>query len=127
MAITTRFVVAEKATRIRRMITENVKTFLRHAERLESHAAAVPARVFMVSPESFTVAEETRADNSYMNSEASVDTDLAMKQFGQLVELISAPVSSATPSIFLRSCSSRPCPSSHSGMSLRSASRRRPA
>ena len=63
------------------------KTYLDRSLPL-AQAPAVPRGVFLVDPVEFFVSEETARDNVYMDTEASVNQDRALRQVRQLAEAL---------------------------------------
>ena len=73
------------------MIVQNPQDFLAELEQREfqSDGPHYAGSVLMIEPVNFSVCEESAIDNHYMNLNESVDSQLALRQFRGLVELIS--------------------------------------
>lgn len=62
------------------MITRDVTAFLRHARTLDANAPACPKAAFLVTPEGFSLANESASDNRYMDLARTVDPERALAQ-----------------------------------------------
>ncbi len=73
------------------MIVDNPQDFLAELEQnaFQSDGPHYAGSVLMIEPLNFSVCEESAVDNHYMNLNESADAELALRQFRDLVELIS--------------------------------------
>ena len=62
------------------MITRDIGEFMRRARSLEAIAPACPKAVFLVTPEGFSLANESASDNRYMDLARAVDAERALHQ-----------------------------------------------
>ncbi|MEO6173074.1 MAG: arginine deiminase-related protein [Arenimonas sp.] len=71
------------------MLTRDIDVFFRFAKTCEPSSSACAKAVYLVSPEVFSLAAESAQDNTYMDLQQSVRSDLALAQHMNLVREIS--------------------------------------